>query len=63
MTQEAHPDSHDLDDWSQYGPKDGEIANLVSQLAHRHGLRLAEIEAIITHALRERIAREKARQA
>lgn len=62
MMKRPHPDSHELDDWPLYGPKDSEIGSSVGQLAYGHGLRLVEIEAIIAQALRERIARENARQ-
>ncbi len=48
---QAHPDSHALDDWPIYGPQDGRIATLVLRLAHDHGMRLADIEALIIAAL------------
>jgi hypothetical protein len=42
-----HPDDrHPLDDWRLYGPKDREIADLVSEIAER-GVRLVEIEKAI----------------
>ncbi|BBU64362.1 hypothetical protein MSC49_42970 (plasmid) [Methylosinus sp. C49] len=41
----SHPDFYDgLLDWPLYGPKDGEIADLVLELADK-GLCLAEIES------------------
>ncbi|WP_417713367.1 hypothetical protein [Pseudophaeobacter arcticus] len=61
MEPKNHPDSHELHDWSLYGPKDPEIANLVDQLAYDHGLRVREIETIILRALNERLASEKAK--
>ncbi|TRL32801.1 hypothetical protein FM996_11740 [Methylosinus sporium] len=48
----SHPDFYDgLLDWPLYGPKDGEIADLVLELADK-GLRLAEIECRIKQNLR-----------
>lgn len=61
MTPRQHPDSHELDDWGLYGPKDPEITELVSQLALNHGLRVREIEDLILQALRDRVALEEAR--
>lgn len=46
-----HPDSHLLDDWVLYGPRDARIEQLVSRLALDHGLRVAEIEDVIIDAL------------
>lgn len=47
-----HPDDrHPLDDWYVYGPKDGQIAELVGAIAER-GVRLAEIEKAIKTMLR-----------
>jgi hypothetical protein len=51
-----HPDSHALDDWFLYGPKDPEIAQLVHRLAYERGLSLVAIEHIIKQALQNRIA-------
>ena len=43
----SHPDFYDgLLDWPLHGPKDGEIVDLVLELADK-GLRLAEIECRI----------------
>lgn len=47
-----HPDSHDLDDWFLYGPKNPKIAELVSILAKEKGMRVSEIEAFVEAALR-----------
>ncbi|WP_036288272.1 hypothetical protein [Methylosinus sp. PW1] len=48
----SHPDFYNgLLDWPLYGPKDGEIADLVLELADK-GLRLAEIECRIKQNLR-----------
>lgn len=48
----SHPDFYDgLMDWPLFGPKDGEIADLVLALADK-GLRLAEIEHRIKQHLR-----------
>jgi|GEM_PF-1813564 len=55
-----HPDSHELDDWSLYGPKNADIANLVDHLAYRFEMRLVDIENIIEMALRAKIAELKA---
>lgn len=62
MTACHHPDSHELNDWAIYGPKDPEIAWLVDRLAMDHGLRVREIEELILQALKDRIAQEEARQ-
>lgn len=56
LQQKHHPDSHGLDDWFLYGPKDPEIAQLVHRLAYERGLSLAAIELIIKQALQNRIA-------
>lgn len=56
-----HPDSHELDDWATYGPKNAEISRLVSRLALDHGLRVREIEDLILQALKDRLALEEAR--
>ena len=56
----THPDSHLLDDWVLYGPKDVRIEQLVSRLALDHGLRVAEIEERIVCALKQLVMeREK----
>ncbi|WP_152048596.1 hypothetical protein [Aureimonas psammosilenae] len=53
----AHPDHHNgLLDWPIYGARDPEIAELAHQLAYAGGLRLSEIEDLIKHALRQRLA-------
>lgn len=52
MPLEPHPHSHELDDWAVYGPRDPQIASLVSRLAVRHGLRVREIQMIITALLK-----------
>lgn len=57
MSLQNHPDSHELDDWPLYGPRDPGIARLVVKLAEQHQLRLAEIEAIMLDALRGELAR------
>lgn len=50
-----HPDSHILNDWPIYGPKDVRIADLVWELAYGHGLRVAEIEGYLIQALEDRL--------
>jgi hypothetical protein len=50
-----HPDSHLLDDWVLYGPRDARIEQLVSCLALDYGLRVAEIEGLIVEALEQRL--------
>ncbi len=62
MTTKHHPDSHELNDWAIYGPKDPEIARLVDRLALDHGMRVREIEDLILQALNDRIALEKTRR-
>ncbi|MCV9938273.1 hypothetical protein OIU35_18135 [Boseaceae bacterium BT-24-1] len=52
-----HPDSHELDDWPECGPKNPAISNLVWQLAHDRGMRVVDIELIIERALREELAK------
>ncbi|MGR3369256.1 MAG: hypothetical protein ACU0CC_09760 [Sagittula sp.] len=49
----AHPDSHLLDDWVLYGPKDARIERLVRRLALDHGLRVADIEDFIVATLEQ----------
>lgn len=49
-----HPDSHLLDEWYLYGPKNPNIFRLVSQLAHSKGMRVNEIEDVIEQALRKK---------
>ncbi|OJH45041.1 hypothetical protein [Paracoccus sp. SM22M-07] len=61
MTARHHPDSHELDDWGLYGPKDPEISRIVGCLALDHGLRVREIEDLILQALKDRLALEEAR--
>lgn len=61
MTARHHPDSHELDDWGLYGPKDPEISRLVSRLALDHGMRVHDIEDLILQALKDRLASEEAR--
>lgn len=62
MAQRHHPDSHELNDWPVYGPKNPEIARLVDRLALDHGLRVRDIEAIILQALKDRLALEETRR-
>lgn len=57
MTRTNHPDSHELDDWPLYGPRNTDIARLVVQLAEQHQMRLADIEAIMLAALRTELSR------
>ncbi|WP_147278912.1 hypothetical protein [Paracoccus versutus] len=57
--QSRHPDEAALLDWAHYGPKNSDIWNLVRCLAHQHGMRLAEIEALIDSALRSELARRE----
>lgn len=52
----THPDSHLLDDWVLYGPRDARIEQLVSRLALDHGLRVVEIEGLMVSALEQRLA-------
>lgn len=52
----THPDSHLLNDWVLYGPRDARIEQLVSRLALDHGLRVAEIEGLMVSALEKRLA-------
>lgn len=52
-----HPDSHELDDWPEYGPKNPAIANLVRALAYDRGMRVTEIERIIERALRDELTK------
>jgi hypothetical protein len=47
----AHPDSHELDDWQLYGPKNIRIFELVVRLAQDHGMRASAVEQIIEKAL------------
>lgn len=61
MTPRQHPDSHELDDWATYGPKNTEISRLVSRLALEHGLRVREIEDLILQTLKDRLALEETR--
>lgn len=59
MPLEPHPDSHELDDWAVYGPRDPQIASLVSRLAVLCGLRVREIETMLISALVERMDQGK----
>lgn len=49
----GHPDQHEIDDWFLYGPKNGEIENLVRELTLKRGFRLAQVEDEIVAALRK----------
>ncbi|MCK8463015.1 hypothetical protein MUY35_04030 [Aliiroseovarius sp. S1339] len=51
----SHPDSHELNDWHLFGPKNSEIADLVYRLAYEKGMRLADIERLMVEALKERL--------
>ena len=51
----GHPDQHAVNDWFLYGPKNGEIENLVRELTLKRGLRLAQVEDEIVTALRKLI--------
>lgn len=50
----AHPDQHDIDNWILYGPKNGQISELVRDLTLDCGLGLAEVESLIIAVLEER---------
>lgn len=63
MTPINHPDSHELDDWPLYGPRDPHIARLVVQLAEQHQMRVADIEAIMLAALKAELARLSGKRA
>lgn len=56
MNRQYHPDSHELDDWPLYGPRNPEIARLVVQLAEQRQMRLSDIEGIMLAALNRRLA-------
>ena len=58
-----HPDSHELNDWPLYGPRDPNIALLVVQLAEQHQMRVADIEAIMLAASRAELARLSGKRA
>lgn len=62
MHHDHHPDSHELDDWPIYGPKDPQISTLVARLALRYRMRIKDIEALIINALEERLAQEEVKQ-
>ena len=49
--QTRHPDMSAIRDWALYGPRDPAIASLVEQLAYEQGMRLEDIEQLITNAL------------
>lgn len=51
-----HPDSHELNDWHHFGPKNSEIADLVYRLAYEEDMRLADIEQLMVGALKERLS-------
>lgn len=46
-----HPDAAAIRDWALYGPRDSAIINLVERLAYERGMRLEDIELLITDAL------------
>jgi glycogen synthase len=50
-----HPDSHELDDWHLYGPRNPKIVEFVSRLAYEKGLRVSEIETVIEKALQQHL--------
>lgn len=62
MQDDPSTDSHELDDWAIYGPKNPQIPTLVTRLAVRHHMRVKDIEALIVVALREQLAREESKQ-
>lgn len=62
MAERHHPDSHAVNDWAIYGPKNPEIAWLVDRPTLDHGLRVREVEEFILQALKDRIAQEEGRQ-
>lgn len=63
MQNDPHPDSHELDGWPIYGPKDPQISTLVAHLAVRHRMRVKDIEALIVATLQERLAQEEEKKA
>ncbi|WP_010657908.1 hypothetical protein [Brucella anthropi] len=50
-----HPDSHALDDWQLYGPRDGEMFQLICRLAYDHNLRLIDIEQLMVTTLKNKL--------
>lgn len=54
-----HPDAQQLHDWYLFGPKNNRIEHLVRRLAEEKLLSVAEIEALIIHALEERLFGEE----
>ncbi|MFV0410050.1 MAG: hypothetical protein ACK5LJ_10265 [Paracoccus sp. (in: a-proteobacteria)] len=46
-----HPDAAAIRDWALYGPRDSAIAHLIERLAYERGMRLEDIELLITDAL------------
>jgi hypothetical protein len=49
------PDSHELDDWPLYGPKNIRIFELAVQLAQDHGMRVSAVEQAIEGALQRKL--------
>ncbi|MBK4217967.1 hypothetical protein JJJ17_18725 [Paracoccus caeni] len=49
--QTRHPDASAIRDWALYGPRDSAITKLVERLAYERGMRLEDIELLITNAL------------
>lgn len=49
--QTQHTDTSAIRDWALYGPRDPAIATLVERLAYEQGMRLDDIELLITNAL------------
>jgi hypothetical protein len=50
-----HPDSHELDHWQLYGPKNIRIFELAVRLAQDHGMRVSAVEHIIEEALQRKL--------
>ena len=48
-----HPDQREINDWLLYGPKNGQIEELVRELTLVRGLRLSAVEGLIISALEE----------
>ena len=53
--QRSHPDSHAIDDWHLYGPRDSRIADLVDNLVIHQCMRLADVEKLIVETLERKM--------
>ncbi|WP_421702764.1 hypothetical protein [Aliiroseovarius sp.] len=55
----SHPDIHQINDWFLHGPQNPRIEELVRELTLERGIRLSEVEELLSLALENKLLEMK----